>query len=469
LANDFQEFKGQMLGTTDDGETKKVSVDNNGKLKVVIDDSSSESGGDVGSNSNILLKGITDSEGTNSSLFDSTKDIELGSLDGNIIKLIIDGIEYIRRIQAAEFDSIIITPISEIRGAELVCGLERQGEGQVSISVAEGTGKNYSIEIVAGEGISISPSIEYNDITGKLTITTGTNIDGIPSLYPGELETLINDNIDINEIFICEALFFGFSLPLLPEVVLENDEIIIGIGCPDEGSLTIKCIGDLVGSIGNEWCLQIVEGQATTEDTLISMDANNKILIVTVNKTSDGNKRFVSTDDLSLIINSTDGIKEYFYINNENVVSGAVWFTETFIPFTNGTDAISIPTQTPYIVVNSGAEINIVSGESGIGLVNIVDQEGNSVNEDNPFPVELFGSKLQEQKTQADAIENIITFNEDIHAVEIYHIEDEWQIFIVNGISITVPSGGYRTPIGGMIDKTVTIPTGVNCIVGRLE
>lgn len=116
------------------------------------------------------------------------------------------------------------------------------------------------------------------------------------------------------------------------------------------------------------------------------------------------------------------------------------------------------------VVIDNSSE----SGESGIG-VNIVDQEGNSVNEDNPFPVELFGSKLQEQKTQADAIENIITFNENIHAIEIYHIEDEWQIFIVNGISITVPSGGYRTPIGGMIDKTVTIPTGVNCIVGRLE
>ena len=83
-------------------------------------------------------------------------------------------------------------------------------------------------------------------------------------------------------------------------------------------------------------------------------------------------------------------------------------------------------------------------------------------------PVQLSGSNLAEQKTQADAANNVITFTENISTIEIYHAEPTWQTFTVNGIAITVPAGGYRTPVGGVAAKTVTIPANVNCIVGRL-
>ena len=82
--------------------------------------------------------------------------------------------------------------------------------------------------------------------------------------------------------------------------------------------------------------------------------------------------------------------------------------------------------------------------------------------------VQLSGSILAEQKTQADASANIITFTGDINAIEIYHEETTWQEFVVNGITITVPSGGYRTPVGGTVANTVTIPANISCIVGRL-
>ena len=75
---------------------------------------------------------------------------------------------------------------------------------------------------------------------------------------------------------------------------------------------------------------------------------------------------------------------------------------------------------------------------------------------------------LAEQKTNADAITNIITFSEAIKAIEIYHEELTWQTFTVNGIPIIVPASGYRTPVSGTSATTVTIPTGISCIVGRL-
>jgi hypothetical protein len=103
------------------------------------------------------------------------------------------------------------------------------------------------------------------------------------------------------------------------------------------------------------------------------------------------------------------------------------------------------------------------------------DKQGNyqKFNEDGSAPVSIVGSlpyqTLAEQKTQADAVANVITFTGDIEAIEIYHEEATWQDFVVNGITLKIPAGGYRTPIAGTVAKTVTIPTGIDCIVGRLE
>ena len=127
--------------------------------------------------------------------------------------------------------------------------------------------------------------------------------------------------------------------------------------------------------------------------------------------------------------------------------------------------------------------IVLAAGTNLIGLIGI-DQTGdnNKVNVTNfpatqpvsgtfwqtTQPVSLKYNQLVEQKTEADAVANVITFSDDIEAVEIYHDELTWQTFTVNGLTLTVPSGGYRTPIGGVAAATVTIPAGIDCIVGRL-
>jgi len=83
--------------------------------------------------------------------------------------------------------------------------------------------------------------------------------------------------------------------------------------------------------------------------------------------------------------------------------------------------------------------------------------------------VELTGSKVEEQKTETDAVANVLTFSANISAIEIYHEDVTRQQFTVNGITLNVPPKvGYRTPVGGTPAATVTIPAGVSCIVGRL-
>lgn len=78
------------------------------------------------------------------------------------------------------------------------------------------------------------------------------------------------------------------------------------------------------------------------------------------------------------------------------------------------------------------------------------------------------GSRLEEPKTNADAVANVITFGEAISAIEIWHGAATNQTFIVNGLPIVVPPGGYSRPIGGTPGPTVTIPAGLVCIVNRL-
>mgnify|MGYP000863844912 CR=1 FL=1 len=78
------------------------------------------------------------------------------------------------------------------------------------------------------------------------------------------------------------------------------------------------------------------------------------------------------------------------------------------------------------------------------------------------------GKTLAEQYTQDDAEDDVLAFSENIRTISIYHEESTWKTFIVNGMSLTVPAGGWVQTIGGVPSKEVTIPSGVNCIVGRL-
>lgn len=78
------------------------------------------------------------------------------------------------------------------------------------------------------------------------------------------------------------------------------------------------------------------------------------------------------------------------------------------------------------------------------------------------------GSTLVEQLDETSAVLNVLTFSANIEAIEIYHEESTIQTFVVNGLSLKIASGGWRSLVGGVKSADVTIPAGVSCIVGRL-
>ena len=107
----------------------------------------------------------------------------------------------------------------------------------------------------------------------------------------------------------------------------------------------------------------------------------------------------------------------------------------------------------------TGGSVKLAAGNNNIGQVGI---------DPNNNAIQLSGSKLEEQLTNSDAVANVLTFSENITAIEIYHEAVAWQDFIVNGLTLKIPPGGYRTMISGVAGATVTIPAGLSCIVGRL-
>lgn len=103
------------------------------------------------------------------------------------------------------------------------------------------------------------------------------------------------------------------------------------------------------------------------------------------------------------------------------------------------------------------------NARTGAAVVNVSDNANRELGKVQPS-----GSLLAEQLTEADAVANVLTFAATISAIEIYHEEDTWQTFTVNGLSLEIPAGGWSRSVGGVASAEVTIPEGIDCIVGRL-
>lgn len=81
---------------------------------------------------------------------------------------------------------------------------------------------------------------------------------------------------------------------------------------------------------------------------------------------------------------------------------------------------------------------------------------------------EISKHRIEEQYDNNDAVDFVLTFDEEIDAIEIWHNEGSLQTFTVNGMDLKIAGGGWRSLIGGTPSVEVTIPSGVTCTVARL-
>lgn len=95
-------------------------------------------------------------------------------------------------------------------------------------------------------------------------------------------------------------------------------------------------------------------------------------------------------------------------------------------------------------------------------IINVSD----SFNEDGSLNVRLVGFTLVESKTDADLVNGMLTFQDQIKAIGIYNRDNNLNgVFIVNGIAVHAPPReGYRAIIGGTPSRTVLVSGTTNFI-----
>lgn len=292
-------------------------------------------------------------DGTNVSLIDENINIESDSLNNKIINFVIEGINYFRTISDSGGNSIQFNAIDNDIPAEVVIGSARtEGIGQVTISVlGEETGEGYSVELIAGAGISSAGRVDFNSETGVLSIVSPTNEFEEPSdIMPGNIQDYITANETANTLFKVSDTVGGWPIPLTTEPVLFVDgDAVIGEGLLPEGQVKVVCKGSINGAIGNSYSIEIVHGTDITNDNIASLDLDEKILTITVNLTAEGNQRMIGASELVTLITNTDTISDYF-MTDVAVVEGNLPIGNPATSFIGGSDAIIIPANTKYIV-----------------------------------------------------------------------------------------------------------------------
>ena len=84
---------------------------------------------------------------------------------------------------------------------------------------------------------------------------------------------------------------------------------------------------------------------------------------------------------------------------------------------------------------------------------------------------ELIGTRVEEQKTEANASAGSVTFSKQIKTLEIYNTDGTNSgVFTVNGIAITVPAGkSFKAMFGGTPSSTVSVTGALTYILTRYE
>ncbi len=100
---------------------------------------------------------------------------------------------------------------------------------------------------------------------------------------------------------------------------------------------------------------------------------------------------------------------------------------------------------------------------------NIVDRlEAIETRLNQTLETQLTGSNLEEQLTESEAINGVLTFSDVIHEIEIYNRDSTDGTFTVNGIGIIVPSNeAFQAKIGGNPSTDVTVTGSTSYVVGR--
>lgn len=185
------------------------------------------------------------SEGTTTTLKDDAKNIGTDLLKNKLIKVIVDGIEYVRTISSHTADTFTFDALVSAVAAKAVLDNTTAGGGKVTITAdPAGTYANaYTVETVKGEGESAETEASFAD--GVLTLTLGTGA-GVHA------EAVIGTEA-VNEILIQAKVaepIEGYSIDMQ---IQSGNSLPLAVGMnPETGLITVSLGTDEAGDPDDE-------------------------------------------------------------------------------------------------------------------------------------------------------------------------------------------------------------------------
>jgi hypothetical protein len=185
--------------------------------------------------------------GSVSTLVDTSINIPDDILIGKIIRMFIDGVEFVRTITDNTADTITFADLVAKVAAQAV--IENAGGGKVTITaVPEGAYANdYKVVVQQGEGASAETVASFAD--GVLTIILGTDAGTAASVQFGSGDdgvlTITRKEVGDTDLFVSIAVSLGESSPMTVQWLGDSIGITLGTDeetAPDANKNTVALI-----------------------------------------------------------------------------------------------------------------------------------------------------------------------------------------------------------------------------------
>ena len=192
------------------------------------------------------------SGGTTTTLVDDKKNMSTDLFKDKLIKIIVDGVEYVRKITAHTADTFTFSALVSAVSAKAVIDNTTAGGGKVTIT-ADPAGvyaNDYKVVTIKGEGANANTEASFDE--GVLTITLGT---GAGAKATATIGTVGTNGIVVtaNEIGVLDGYSIeitqnsGEDVPLSTGYSEELDKFVIGLGTdasgdPDDSKNTVANI-----------------------------------------------------------------------------------------------------------------------------------------------------------------------------------------------------------------------------------
>ena len=234
---------------------KTLPLDATGKLQLKLVDNGDGTYSISAAQQSSRMVGLA-TGGSVSTLVDTSINIPDDILIGKIIRMFIDGVEFVRAITDNTADTITFADLVAKVAAQAV--IEKTGGGKVTITaVPEGTYANdYQVVVQQGEGASADTEAVYED--GVLTITLGTGAGVKATATIGTVGTngivILAKEVGVLEGYAIEITQnSGAEVPLSTGLFEDTGIYIIGLGTDANGDPdnTKNTVGNIVNALND--------------------------------------------------------------------------------------------------------------------------------------------------------------------------------------------------------------------------